>query len=235
MLWGYGCPHPAPFKKREWTLPIPWNSHVLPPCGVTGRAGRPGPLAQGIPHGGNRFPRMRDFHVPPAPLVWPQPEWDGLFPASQHGGEKGPGKQGGPARQGRLAQPCPSLRPLPGQRHCKGDAPDQAGRNNMHLTDTAKTEYIETGAGNHGKTAVSSAGHPVFRIFREMYSVGKKLRIFSTEHWQRGHAPACFLRVANGPRSAFAGHGRWRAFLSARTRCRRGQTKGQRRKEDEDE
>lgn len=59
----------------------------------------------------------------------------------------------------------------------------------MYLTDTDEAGYTGNGVAAHGKPAELRAGHPVFRIFCEMYSIGRKLRTFTTNQQQRGRAP----------------------------------------------
>ena len=59
----------------------------------------------------------------------------------------------------------------------------------MYLTDTDEAGYTGNGDAAHGKPAELRAGHPVFRIFCEMYSVDRKLRILTTKHHLQGRAP----------------------------------------------
>lgn len=59
----------------------------------------------------------------------------------------------------------------------------------MYLTDTDEAGYTGNGVAAHGKPAELRAGHPVFRIFCEMYSVDRKLRILTTKHHLQGRAP----------------------------------------------
>lgn len=49
------------------------------------------------------------------------------------------------------------------------------------MTDTDEAGYTANGVAAHGKPAELRAGHPVFRIFREMYSVNGNLRTFHDE------------------------------------------------------
>ena len=56
--------------------------------------------------------------------------------------------------------------------------PGLAGRENMHLTDTAKAEYIGIGAGAPRQNRGPPRRTSFFRIFCEMYSVNGNLRNF---------------------------------------------------------
>lgn len=65
----------------------------------------------------------------------------------------------------------------------------RAGRQNMHLIDMEKAEYIANGAGALRQNRGPLRRTFFFRIFCEMYLVSRKQRIFSTKHHLQGRAP----------------------------------------------